>query len=501
MEYDFDVIVIGSGAGGGTMAVACARAGRRVLLLDRGRELSAGERRELHGSEQLTLIDKRPYDDRLIHTDDGERRLYMGGVTGGGTSLFGGALLRPSRADFEPGRSYGDRLPRELHEWPVSYDELAPWYDEAEHLLHVTGHPEDRLAPLEPPVRREASEVLPLAEINQHLMTRTREAGWNPFRLPLAIRADTCLRCDRCAGFPCPNGSRRSTAQVVAEGIAEGLPITLWSGCEAERFQRRPGNLVESLHLKDPGGRRERIRARTYVLAAGAIGSASLLLKSRFDHPLIGKNYMTHYSPVVAGIFPGRTGADREFVKQVGFADFYFGTKDCREKLGIVQSLPAPGPLMLARSGLKRAPHWFTSRLRGHLLPLAGTIEDLPNPANRVSLRPDGRVQLTHEFSTYDRRRGTALVTAMKSLLRNSGAAFCPGSEMPVREHVGHQCGTIRFGRTREHAVVDTDCRMFDQPDVFVADGSVFPTSLGVGPALTIAANALRVASRISHDL
>src|SRR5262249_47317658 len=114
-----------------------------------------------------------------------------------------------------------------------------------------------------------------------------------------------------------------------------------------------------------------------------------IALKSGIDTPHVGRNYMMHYSPIAVGIFPRPTGAGETFIKQVGIADYYFGTSDCPQKMGIVQSLPAPGPLMLKKSGLQRVPSWILGCLRQRLLPLAGIVEDLPDPRNRVFLRED----------------------------------------------------------------------------------------------------------------
>lgn len=235
-------------------------------------------------------------------------------------------------------------------------------------------------------------------------------------------------------------------------------------------------------------------------MSAGAIGTPSILMKSGFEHPHLGRNYMMHYSPLAVGLFARCTDAHRTFVKQIGISDFYFGTKEFPEKMGIVQSLPAPGPLMMQKSGMKRVPRWLLNLLRSRLLPLIGIIEDLPNPENRVTLSSTGTIQLQHRYSDYDYSRGAALSRQMVRLLRSADALHCVSGKIPSREHVAHQCGTVRFGTARKHAVADPDCRLFDQPDVFIADGSFMPGSLGVGPSLTIIANALRVAEIISVE-
>jgi choline dehydrogenase-like flavoprotein len=209
---------------------------------------------------------------------------------------------------------------------------------------------------------------------------------------------------------------------------------------------------------------------------------------------------MMHLSPLAVGVFPRPTGGDATFVKQVGFADYYFGTKTFAHKMGLVQSLPVPGPLLTAKSA-PLLPRALLPALRRRMLPLAGIIEDLPDPANRVEWGPGGRPRLRHRFAGYDLERGRRLGRVMAQILRRAGAAWCLSRSFPSDEHVAHQCGTLRFGADPAHAVLDPDCRLFGQPDVFVVDGSFLPTSLGVGPALTIMANALRVADVVMREL
>lgn len=538
MEYDFDIVVIGSGAGGGTLASACAAAGKSVLVIERGTD--AGPSGMPH-DERRTLIEKVPYDDRVIQLDDRASKLYMGGVVGGGTAVYGGALVRPKPEDFEPGRYYGSRIPRAIHNWPIEFQELADFFPAAEQLYHVSNVDNvhlshDEVRRLSEPnegnsvadsngleSRRMAvnatiagatmtqigSDVeeslhqkpLPLAAINRKLIGAAWKSGLSPYRLPLAIDSSRCLRCDHCAGFTCPTGARRSSAQLIEGSQSRGESLTLLKNSEVRRLKRGHQNRIEGIEvLHRDTNVVSTFRARRYVLAAGAIGSASILLRSGFTHPLIGRNFMMHYSPIAVGLFLNRTEADRTFVKQVGLSDFYFGTHELPEKMGIVQSLPAPGPLMMAKAGLNRIPKWLLNSLRSRMLPLVGIIEDLPNPENCVSITNGCGISVHHKYDDFDIARGKALEKSMAGLLKKTGAMRCVGGQIPSKEHVAHQCGTLRFGSDPESAVADRDCRLFDQPDVFVADGSFMPTSLGVGPSLTIISNALRVAQTVAAE-
>jgi choline dehydrogenase-like flavoprotein len=497
MPYDFDILVIGSGAGGATFAYTCAAAGKSVLLVERG------SRYQVQGhDEQAMLIEKRPYDDRTVSVNGVSKQLYIGGVLGGGTSLYGAALMRPSKEDFSPGRFYGKRLPSSIWEWPIQYENLEPYYSEAEALYRVAGSTEDDFGPLGKPAGGFPGRPQPVKPINRMLMKANQAAGLRPFRLPLAIDFQHCLDCDACPGHICPTGARRSSAQLLDRSLSERSRLQILTGTEAECLYRDARGKVSGVLVRDrASGKQTVFRASRYALAAGALGSPALLLRSGIDGTLIGRNYMFHLSPIVAGLFLRPTGGERSFIKQVGFADYYFGTRGYRHKLGIIQSLPVPGPRMLAKTGSKYLPPRLLNFLRKCMLPLVGIVEDLPNPANRITLDHDGRTQLHHTFAPYDLQRGRFLSCLMKRILERAGAVACLTRPFPSDEHVAHQCGTLRFGTRAEDAVADPDCRMFDQPNVFLVDGSIFPTSLGVGPALTIMANSLRVARIVLREL
>ncbi len=204
MQYDYDVIVVGGGAGGATFAYACARAGKSVLVLERGSRYTTTS--PAH-DEKAMLIEKRPYDDREVAVNGKAKRLYMGGILGGGTSLYGGALVRPSEQDFQPGRYYGKRIPRAIWDWPISYEDLEPFYTEAERLYGVAGRGEEDFGPLQKPAAGYFGDPLPLHPLNQRLIAANRNHGLHPFRLPLAIDSSRCLRCGVCAGYICPTGA------------------------------------------------------------------------------------------------------------------------------------------------------------------------------------------------------------------------------------------------------------------------------------------------------
>jgi choline dehydrogenase-like flavoprotein len=499
MPKDFDVIVIGSGAGGGTFAYACARAGKRVLLLERGKPYTLEKPRH---DERAMLIDKKPYDDRPVRLNGSSQHLYMGSVLGGGTALYGAALLRPSPDDFHPGKHYGQRLSRASWDWPITYEELKPYYTEAEALYGISHAGDADFGPLPAPQYLSRHSGIPLKPINKRLIAANQARGLRPFRLPLAIDFTRCLQCAACPGYICINGARRSAVDLIQPAITERLPLQVMTNVEVERFTRDGQGQIDGIGALDRAtGKTFIYRARRYALAAGAIGSPALLLRSGLEGPLVGRYYMLHVCPIVVGIFRQRTGADETYVKQVGFADYYFGSRYYRHKLGLIQSLPVPGPLTMARAGARPLPRPILELLRKHMLPLTGIVEDLPRFANRVSLGRQREVVLRHSFDPYDLDRGRQQARLMRKILKNAGALGCMVRFFPSEEHVAHQCGTLRFGNDPAQAVLDRNCRMFGQPNLFVVDGSFLPTSLGVGPALTIMANSLRVANVVTGEL
>jgi choline dehydrogenase-like flavoprotein len=504
--YDCDVIVVGSGAGGGTLAAACAERGHSVIVLERGvlpgDDIPVQQRQQ---REEWAIVKKQPCDDRRIRLNGTDRQLYIGGRAGGSTGLYGAAMLRPQPEDFEPGRFYRSRIPHQIQRWPVEYHEFLPWLQKAEDLFHVSGPLGVGFSPAVGNVPKddaaETRRPLELTSTNQRVFQRLRQAGHSVWRLPLAIETEKCLRCDFCAGFPCPTGARRSSLQLLQEAIRNRRQLLLRTQTEAVKF-RMAGGRVESLLVRDrTSGQEFPLRAKRYVIASGALGTAVLLMASGIEHPQLGRNYMLHCSPIVVGLFARDTGGATTFIKQLGISDYYLGTPSLSEKMGIVQSLPAPGPQMMALNGLGWLPAVFRRLLRSRMLPFVGIIEDLPNPANRVELAAGGGIVLQHEFSEYDRHRAAAQSAAIVRLLRTAGAVKAVSGRLPPIEHAGHQCGTARFGTDPRHAVLDPQCRLFSHPEILVADASFMPTSLGVGPALTVVANALRIGAVLCSEL
>ncbi|MCE2504549.1 MAG: GMC family oxidoreductase [Chlorobi bacterium] len=497
MPFDYDAIIIGSGAGGGTVAWKLASMGKRVLLIERGERFVDSQ---AFWDEKRMLIEMAAFDDRTFEVNGRDARLYIGGILGGGTALYGALLLRPSRDDFHPGKYYSKWLSSEEWDWPISYDDLEVYYDQIEELLGITGDASAAMPHVATPRNGYQQSPPELEPINLKLKRGIEASGFHPFHLPLGIDFIRCLRCSTCPGFYCPNDSRASTVSRLIDKGIEAYNLEVRTGVEGERLLLNPNGKAYGISVRS----RKRnvvqeLTAETYVLSAGAIGSSAILMKSGYKDRSnqLGRNYMYHCGALVAGIFREPTGGADHFIKQLGFTDLYFGSKEFPHKLGYVQTLPSPGPLSVRENAPFPLP--LARFLNRRMLIISGAVEDLPQPTNRVQFDPSGQIRLTHRFHPYDVERSRWYLRRLKEVMKRSGATFVFGATGEKDDrHTAHQVGTARFGNDPERSVLDPDCRLHGYENVYVVDGCFMPTSLGVGPALTIMANALRVAEKIA---
>jgi len=501
LSKDYDVIIVGSGAGGGTAAYALAKAGKRVLIVERGKKLNDSE--ILQDEEQM-IINRVAHDNRELMVNGRMARLFIGGIVGGGTSLYGAALLRPSHEDFHPGQHYGNQLPHHLWDWPINYEDLAPHYDQAEDLYHVSGDDSGKIPHLARRERPYNSKTPPLEPINEKLSQGLTTCNLSPFHLPLAIDFTQCLFCPSCPGYGCPNESRASSFNRCIKPAIDQYGAHLWIETEAVKLNTNSHRAVESLTVRHVRtGQRREIKANLYLISAGAIGTPVLLMRSGIGNTSgqLGRNFMYHAGAIVVCFFSQPTGGSERFIKQLGWTDDYFGTADFPNKLGYVQSLPIPGPLVLKKESPISLPLPLARFMYRRMVSFTGCVEDLPQAENRVELHTDGRISLRHRFHEYDIFRSKYYLRRLKSLLRKCGASIVIGATSEKDDiHTAHQVGTCRFGSDPKTSVLDPMCRLQEIDNVFVVDGSFLPTSFGVGPALTIIANALRVSDYINKE-
>ena len=502
----YDVIVIGSGAGGGSVLQRLAPTGKRILVLERGGFLP--RERENWDERQVSIEGRYNPTERWLDRDG---RAFTPGVryfVGGNTKVWGAATLRLRPSDFGEVRHAGGISPA----WPISYDELEPYYVEAERLWGVRGlrgaDPTEGPASApysHGPVRHEPRVAALLADFER--------AGARPWPLPLAVALDegpgglapasACIRCSTCDGFPCLVRGK-ADAEVVCVLPALAHPnVTLLTGARATRLETdASGRTVRAVHVEREG-RAEVYRGDVVVLACGAVNSAALLLHSQLANSsgLVGRYYMCHQNSAAFALSAQPNHSVLQ--KTWALSDWYHASPASELPLGLVQPLNRTPAALLAHDppGVEG---YSPEYLATHSLEFWLTSEDLPSASNRVRLDPEGRIVLDYTPNNVEAHE--RLARALAGLLaRVEGDAFDPDKHFRVtRMPIGvcsHQCGTLRMGEDARASVLDRDCRAHDLDNLYVADASAFPASGAVNPTLTILANALRVADRIRERL
>ena len=506
---NWDVIVIGTGIGGGTIGRALAERGQKVLFVEQG---ASGYRRE---QTPLDLDMADPVARRLrgfwpdpVAARIGGRDLSffapLGAGLGGSSAFYAATLERPEPHDLDdsPAR------PHPTGGWPVSYATMQPYFDRAEAMYHICGTP-DPLSDIPAPNLAPGPKI---AAGDAALMAALRKNGLHPYQLHAAIRH--LPGCHACLGHKCPRDCKMDGRSAGVEPALATGNATLLDRCTVTAI--RGQDRVSHIEVTRDGQHHE-LRARRYVLAAGALGSARLLLASRDAHwpegfanrsDQVGRNLMFHLNEMLA-VWPRKSARFDGPSKAVSFRDLYFHDA---QRFGTVQAMGIEANygeilhylrLMLARSPwlgrlpwahqLARLPAAAAARMMGSAKVFVGIIEDLPYGDNRVTFnaaQPD-QIAFTYDFAPELLARRRAFRRAMRQAFRGHARVFLGRQPEP---NFGHPSGTLRMGDDARSSVVDGDCRAHGLRNFFVADAGVFATSMGVNPSLTIAANALRMA-------
>lgn len=514
----YDIIVIGTGAGGGTLAHRLAKTGKRILLLERGGFLP---REKDNWDSTAVFIDSKYRAKEIWHGKDG--RPFQPGIhywVGGNTKVYGAALLRFRKEDFGEIKHHDGISPA----WPLGYEDFEPYYCQAEHLYQV--HGQHGVDPSEPPASQ-PYRYPPVAHEPriQQLHNDLERRGYHPFPLPLGIllneengkpRFDSrCVRCDAYDGYPCLVNGKADAQVICVEPALRNPNVTLLTNAYVRRLETdASGRAVTAVHA-DRDGIPERYRADIIVVACGAINSAALLLRSANDkHPrglanssdIVGRHYMRHNNSAFLAI--SREPNPTTFQKTLALNDFYFGADDWDYPLGHIQMLGKSHGEMLKGE----VPEWVFWKpdmpfdvMARHSLDFWLTSEDLPNPENRITLDSEGGIVLHLTESNLQGHR--RLVAKLTKILR---AMDCHPHLLPRSLYLGknipiggtaHQCGTIRFGRDPRTSVLDTYCKAHDLDNLYVVDASFFVSAAAVNPSLTIIANALRVGDHLEKRL
>src|SRR3954462_12807363 len=500
----YDIIIIGTGAGGGTLAWRLASTGKRILLLERGGYLP----REPENWDSHEVFTRERYlSGETWYDGDGVAfRPHQQYFVGGNTKFYGAILFRLRERDFDEVPHYGGVSPA----WPIAYQDLEPYYTEAERLYLVHGQRGED--PTEPP----ASGPYPYPAVShepriQQLADDFAATGLHPFHLPVGVDMDErdpeagrCVRCDRFDGFPCLTPGKAAPPVRCVRPALELATVTLGTHAKVERLETSADGRSVTDVVVERRGNREVYRGDVVVVSAGAVNSAALLLKSASErHPdglangsgQVGRNYMAHINSGVIAI--SQTPNETKFQKTLGVNDYYWGAEDSALPLGHIQMLGKSD-----RSILRAGAPWFApgpalDYMARHAIDFWLTTEDLPHPDNRVTLDRQGNIHLAKTYHNEEPHR--RLLRKLKDLLGPMGCPEAPirrwsvlDQEIPVAG-IAHNCGTVRFGTDPRTSALDVDCKAHDLDNLYVVDTSFFPSSSAVNPALTAMANALRV--------
>ena len=497
MDSAYDIIIIGTGAGGGTLAYALRASGARVLLLERGDFLP----QEPQNWSPEAVFDQQRYKPKEVW-QDAEGRPFHPGVhyyVGGNTKVYGAALPRLRRADFEVIEHEGGISPA----WPIRYEDLEPYYVRAEQIYLVHGVSGDD--PTEPP----RSGPFPFPPVPhepyiEDLAERLRAQGLHPFFLPLGIdrrEGGRCIRCKTCDGFPCQLLAKGEADVCCVRPALESPDVELMTHTYARRLLTDPsGRRVTAVEVERDGERFE-VRADIVVVACGAANSAALLLRSANSvYPnglanssgLVGRHYMVHNNTALMAVHPTRRNPT-VFQKTLAVNDFYFRGPDWPYPMGNVQLLGKLQAGMLT-ANQPLVPRRVLQAVADRSVDWWVMSEDLPDPENRVTLGSDGSIRI--HWKPNNLVAHAKLVQAARQMLRRAGYPIVLTQRMGIETN-SHQCGTLRFGDDPSTSVLDPFCRSHDIPNLYVVDSSFFPSSTAVNPALTIAAQALRVADHL----
>ena len=516
MSDHYDVIIVGSGAGGGTLAHRLAPSGKRIRILERGdwrpREV------ETWDAEAVFVDNRYVSPDRWFDAKGNAFQPQVHYFVGGATKFYGAALYRLRERDFGDLKHHGGLSPA----WPIDYSVLEPYYQQAEDLYQVHGQRGED--PTEPP----GSAPYPYPPVShepriQKLFDDLTRVGLHPFHSPSGIMLDeanpafsACIRCATCDGFACLLHAKSDADVIAVRPAVQHDNVDLVCNAVVRRLETdESGRKVTSV-VADVDGVEQRFTADITVVSAGAANSAKLLLASANDrHPnglangsdQVGRNYVFHNSRAFLAI--STEPNDTRFQKTLGLNDYYFGDTDFDFPMGNLQMVgKSSAPMYRGEKPIetKLAPTLALRDVATHAVDFWLSVEDLPDPDNRVTLDRDGNIVLS--YTPNNQEPMEQLYHRVKKHLSHLGMHphhLIPRdvymkNDIPVAG-CAHQAGTVRFGSDPATSVLDTDCKAHEVDNLYVVDTSFFPSIGAVNPALTAIANALRVGDHLVERL
>lgn len=508
MKQHYDIVIIGSGAGGGTLAHALSKTGKKILVIERGDYL---RREKANWEAKAVFLENRYHTKEKWY--DREGKAFTPGMNyyvGGNTKVYGAALLRLREEDFKEIKHYGGVSPA----WPLGYDVFQPYYLQAEKLYSVHGNRgEDSSEPKE-------KESYPFPAIShepyiQNMHDKLKKLGYHPFHLPLGLHLNEknrenskCIRCDTCDGFPCLVDAKSDAHVTCIRPALESGNVTLLTNAKAVKLTpNNSGTSIKEVEILY-NGKVEIITADLFVSSCGAINSAALFLRSKHEkhpnglanaHDLVGRHYMFHINSVLVAL--STTPNPTTYEKTMALNDFYFKSEDSPLPLGHIQLLGNVKEEMLAADAPKYAPHFALDHIAKHSVGWWLTSEDLPTLNNRICLNKDGDIVV--DYTLNNEEAHTRLIKKFKEIMHKIDPAhhIFPNTiylsqQIPLGG-CAHQAGTLRFGKDPQTSVLDLNCKAHGIDNLYVVDASFFPSIGAVNPSLTVIANALRVADHL----
>jgi choline dehydrogenase-like flavoprotein len=511
----FDVVIIGSGAGGGTLARHLAPSGLKLLVLERGDWLP----QEPQNWDAAEVFQKNRYVSKDLWLDKHGKGFQPGShyFVGGATKMYGAAHFRLRQQDFEEMAHFDGISPA----WPLRYADFEPWYQQAEAMYHVHGQRGED--PTEPPCSGPYPHPPVAHEPRmQMLVDDLRAGGLHPFHAPSGVMLDEanlpfsrCRKCNCCDGFPCLVHAKSDAEVLGVRPALAAANVSLLTRAQVKRLQTdTAGRTVTAVELERDGVPM-RVSGDVVVVSCGAANSARLLLMSANDkHPRglangsdqVGRNYMFHNSKAMVALAhePNRT----VFQKTVSINDWYLGDAEFDYPMGNIQMTgKTNGTIMKGYAPLETflMPGWSMDKIAEHALDFWISSEDLPHPENRVTVTSEGQIRLSYTPNN--------LTASARLLSRLEGML----DRLYLKKHlverqiyiqnpmsiaaVGHQSGTCRFGSDPASSVLDLNCKAHELDNLYVVDTSFMPTIGAVNPSLTAIANALRVGTHLQERL
>ena len=494
----YDIVIIGTGMGGGAVAYALRESGASILLLERGGFLP----QEPQNWRVEAVFGQNRYKPAEDWIDAANGSAFKPGVhyyVGGNTKVYGAALPRFRVEDFGAIEHEGGTSPA----WPISYADLEPYYNIAEEIFFVHGRAGDD--PGEPP----RTQPYPQPEVPHEpyvaaLIEKLRRQGLHPYHLPMAVdlrAGGRCIRCKTCDGFPCKVRAKGDAEICLLRPALDSGNIELWTNAQARRIKTDTSGKRATAVEVERGGESLTVSADRIVVACGAVNSAILLLRSaNARHPyglanssgMLGRNYMMHNNTALTAIAPFKLNPT-VFQKTTAVNDYYFGDDDFSWPMGNIQALGKlqAGMLSAAKPYLPKA---LLTAMANRSMDWWVMSEDLPDPENRVFLGAGGEVRV--QWRRNNRVAHQQLIRRAIRMMRRAGYSFVFTATLGIETN-SHQCGTARFGDDPAESVLDPFCRAHDVENLYVVDSSFFPSSTAMNPALTICAQALRVADHL----